>query len=118
MHIISYLALALVITLWTVAQVSLKYTFHVSSQMKMVISIQNLIASQYFWIWFISSTVATILWLYILRTIPLNQAYPALGLTYALVPLTSHSFMKEKVVFTQWLGIVIIVTGIVLVVQK
>jgi undecaprenyl phosphate-alpha-L-ara4N flippase subunit ArnE len=115
MNPISYFALTLVVVLWTVAQVSLKYSFHASADREMSVPMQNLLTSRYFWIWFICSTFATILWLFILRTIPLNQAYPGLGLTYALVPLASQYFLNEKFVLVQWLGIIVIVVGLILV---
>lgn len=116
MNTIYFLMLMLVVVLNTTAQLSLKYAFSTSTQAASQ-SLLNLLFSVYFWIWFICYVAVTILWLIVLRTIPLSQAFPALGLTFALVPLASHQFLKEKVVLSQWLGIVIIVVGAVLVVQ-
>lgn len=81
-------------------------------------SMLNILSSRYFWFWLICYIVVTGLWLFVLRTIPLNQAFPSLGLTFALVPIASHHFLKEEVVFSQWLGIAIIVTGVIFVVQR
>ena len=114
MSIISWLILMLVVVLGTLGQLSLKYAFQGDASK----SQRNILSSPYFWIWFFSYVVVTILWLFVLRTIPLSQAFPALGLTFALVPLASYYFLKENVVKSQWLGIVIIVAGVVLVVQK
>ena len=119
MSIISWLILMLVVVLGTIGQLSLKYAFQSSSSTQGAsASPRSLLLSRYFWIWFISYVVVTILWLIVLRTIPLSQAFPALGLTFALVPLASYHFLSEKVVLSQWLGIAIIVAGVVLVVQK
>jgi undecaprenyl phosphate-alpha-L-ara4N flippase subunit ArnE len=119
MSIISWLILMVVVVLGTAGQLSLKYAFQGSISAKEATkSPQNLLFSPYFWIWFISYVVVTVLWLIVLRTIPLSQAFPALGLTFALVPLASYYFLRENVVFSQWLGIVIIITGVILVVQK
>lgn len=118
MSIITWFILMIVVVFNTVGQLSLKYALHTStSSKKASMSIQDLLFSRYFWIWFISYVVLTVLWLFVLRTIPLNKAFPFLGLTYAFVPLASQHFLSEKVVFSQWVGIVIIVTGVVLVVQ-
>ncbi len=114
MLLITWLILMLVVVIGTVGQLSLKYAIHISSHNTK----SSILFSRYFWIWFISYAIVTILWLFVLRTIPLSQAFPFLGLTYALVPLASQHFLKEKLVFSQWLGIVIIVAGVVLVVQK
>lgn len=119
MSIIPWFFLMLVVVLGTIGQISLKYAFHISTPgRELSMSMQNLLFSRYFWIWFICYVVVTILWLFVLQTLPLNQAFPVLGLTFALVPLASHHFLNEKVIRSQWIGIIIIVSGVVLVVQK
>lgn len=118
MNIITWLVLMLVVLFGTTANLSLKYGLYISSPTKGgSASIQNLLLSRYFWIWFICYTFMTLLWLYVLRTIPLSQAFPVLGLMYALIPIASHYLLKEKVIFSQWVGISIIITGVVLVVN-
>ncbi len=118
MNIITWLVLILVVLFGTTANLSLKYGLYISSPTKGgSASIQNLLLSRYFWIWFICYTFMTLLWLYVLRTIPLSQAFPVLGLMYALIPIASHYLLKEKVIFSQWVGISIIITGVVLVVN-
>lgn len=117
MSISPWLMLMLVIFLGTLGQLSLKYALALKSSKVANQSIRNLLLSHYFWIWFICYVLVTGLWLIILRLIPLSQAFPALGLTFALVPLASYRFLREQVMFSQWLGIIIIVIGAVLVVQ-
>ncbi|SRR5579883_2079338 len=118
MKIISWLILVLIVVLGTAGQLSLKYASQSpSSDKKNSSSIRDLLFSPYFWVWFVSYVVVTGLWLFVLRSLPLSQAFPALGLTFALVPLASYYFLREKVVFSQWLGIAIIVAGVVLVAQ-
>jgi undecaprenyl phosphate-alpha-L-ara4N flippase subunit ArnE len=118
MNIIPWLVLSLVVVLGTTGQLSLKYAFQpptdpkAASQSKL-----NLLLSPYFWIWFVCYILVTGLWLFVLRFIPLSQAFPALGLTFALIPLGSHYFLGEQVVLSQWLGIATIVAGAILVVQ-
>lgn len=119
MSIIPWLILLLIVVLGTAGQISLKYAFQPATLTKHTNkNTRNLLLSFYFWIWFISYILVTILWLIVLRTIPLSQAFPALGLTFALVPLASFYFLKETVVLRQWLGIAIIVIGVILVIQK
>jgi undecaprenyl phosphate-alpha-L-ara4N flippase subunit ArnE len=118
MNIITWILLMIVVLLGTTANLSLKYGFYISSLTKEAsTSILNLLFSRYFMIWFICYTFMTLLWLYVLRTIPLSQAFPVLGLMYALIPIASHYLLKEQVIFSQWLGISIIITGVVLVVN-
>ncbi|MEH1830711.1 MAG: EamA family transporter [Nostoc sp.] len=118
MNIITWLILMLVVLFGTAANLSLKYGLYISSPTKGVnASIRNLLFSRYFLIWFICYIFMTILWLYVLRIIPLSQAFPVLGLMYALIPIASHHLLKEQVLFSQWLGISIIITGVVMVVH-
>jgi undecaprenyl phosphate-alpha-L-ara4N flippase subunit ArnE len=118
MNFVPWLILMTVVVLGTVGQLSLKYAFQMPANQKSSNkSIQNLLFSPFFWIWFISYVVVTILWLIVLRSIPLSQAFPALGLTFALVPLASNRFLKEKVIFSQWIGITVIIAGVILVVK-
>jgi undecaprenyl phosphate-alpha-L-ara4N flippase subunit ArnE len=113
-----WLILILVVLLGTVGQLSLKYAFKASSATNKDSDMREVLFSHYFWIWFISYVAVTVLWLFVLRSIPLSQAFPALGLTFALIPLASHYFLQERVEFRQWIGIVIIITGAIFVVQK
>ncbi len=121
MNFVPWLILASVVVLGTVGQLSLKYAFQApsgaTSNQGSNKSIQSLLFSPYFWIWFTSYIVVTVLWLVVLRTIPLSQAFPALGMTFALVPLASNRFLREKVVLSQWFGIAVIIVGVILVVQ-
>jgi undecaprenyl phosphate-alpha-L-ara4N flippase subunit ArnE len=107
-----------VVFLGTTGQLSLKYAMQPSGSTEASNqSVTRLLVSRYFWIWFICYVLVTGLWLIVLRTIPLSQAFPALGLTFALVPLTSHQFLHERIFQSQWLGIGVIVLGTILVVQ-
>lgn len=119
MNLTPWLILISVVLLGTIGQLSLKFAFQTPSSRQAASPslLQHLLFSPYFWIWFVCYVLVTLLWLFVLRTIPLSQAFPALGLTFALVPLASHHFLHEQVVLSQWLGIVIIVVGVILVVQ-
>ncbi|MCW5316071.1 EamA family transporter [Nostoc sp. KVJ3] len=118
MNITNWLLLIVVVLFGTTANVSLKYGLQISSPTKGgSTSILNLVLSRYFVIWFICYTFMTILWLYVLQTVPLSQAFPVLGLMYAFIPIASHYLLKEQVAFSQWLGISVIITGVVLVVN-
>lgn len=57
---------------------------------------------------------ATVLWIAVLRTVPLVKAYPYMALSFVLVPLGSIFFYSEKVQWTYAVGTVLIVFGVVL----
>lgn len=57
---------------------------------------------------------ATILWIAILRTVPLVKAYPYMALSFVLVPLGSVLFYSEKVHWIYVVGTGLIVIGVIL----
>lgn len=57
---------------------------------------------------------ATILWIYVLRTVPLTKAYPYMALSFVLVPLFSVLLFSESVRPQYLVGTGLIVAGVVL----
>lgn len=55
---------------------------------------------------------ATLLWVWILRKVPLTAAYPFYALTFLLVPLLGTLFLGERVDTNYWLGVALIMAGI------
>lgn len=55
---------------------------------------------------------ATILWINLLRFVPLNKAYLFMSLSFVFVPLAGHLFLAEKFSFGAMMGTVLIVLGI------
>lgn len=58
---------------------------------------------------------ATIFWIYILRNVPLNQAYSFMALSFVFVFIGSYWFFNERISFQLILGLVLIILGLVLV---
>jgi drug/metabolite transporter (DMT)-like permease len=56
--------------------------------------------------------IATLLWVYALRTLPLRVAYPFAALAYLLVPLLAHFFLSEPLQVRTLIGAAIIMLGI------
>jgi undecaprenyl phosphate-alpha-L-ara4N flippase subunit ArnE len=118
-NILPWLLLLIVVVTGTTAQLSLKLALQGNnSSTPDTHPVKSLLYSIYFWTWLACYILVTVLWLFVLRTIPLSQAFPALGLTFALVPLASHYLLHERIFSSQWLGIIVIVVGAILVVQR
>lgn len=58
--------------------------------------------------------LATLLWVYVLRTLPLTKAYPFMALSFVLVPIGGVMFFSESVRLPYVLGLILIVAGVVL----
>lgn len=58
--------------------------------------------------------LSTLLWIWILSRVPLTQAYPWVAAGVVIVPLLGWWVFGERVSITFWVGVILIVIGIVL----
>lgn len=58
---------------------------------------------------------STLLWIWILTRVPLSQAYPWTAAAIALVPLLAVLVFGEQVRPAYWLGIALIMAGIIVI---
>lgn len=58
--------------------------------------------------------VATLLWIHLLRYVPLSQAYPLMALSFVIVPVVSHLLFNETLHVQQMVGMCLILFGIFL----
>ena len=61
--------------------------------------------------------LATIFWLYLLQRIPLTIAYPFSALAMIIVPILAIFLFGEKLNFSYWVGLVLIISGITIIAQ-
>jgi drug/metabolite transporter (DMT)-like permease len=61
--------------------------------------------------------IATLLWVYVLRTVPLGAAYAMFSLAFIIVPLLSHFLLGERLAGNTLLGGAIIVLGVIIAVR-
>jgi drug/metabolite transporter (DMT)-like permease len=57
---------------------------------------------------------ATLLWIWILSRVPLTQAYPWMAISLVIVPLAGWFVFGERVTPIFWLGMVLILVGLLL----
>ncbi|MCT7527179.1 EamA family transporter [Aliarcobacter cryaerophilus] len=56
--------------------------------------------------------LATLFWIYILKSIPLNQAYSFMALSFVFVSMGSYWFFNEKITLNIIIGLVLIILGL------
>lgn len=59
--------------------------------------------------------LSSLFWIVVLSKIDLSLAYPMLALNYVLVPLTAWLFLSEQVPPWRWLGIGVVIVGVVII---
>lgn len=59
--------------------------------------------------------LSTLLWIWVLRTLPLNIAYPFMALAFVIVPVLTYFVLGEPLSWRGALGVALIIGGVVLV---
>jgi drug/metabolite transporter (DMT)-like permease len=55
---------------------------------------------------------ATLLWVYVLRSVPLSIAYPLFALAFVIVPVLSATFLDEPLGVSSFIGGALIIAGV------
>jgi len=68
------------------------------------------------WLWgaVLALGTAMLLWLFVLQQLPVSIAYPMLSLNFVFVTLAARIFFREHTDLRHWVGIGLIMAGIVL----
>lgn len=62
--------------------------------------------------------VATLVWIYLLRTIELSRAYPFMALSFVFVPLAAAAAYGERLSVGYYAGLLLIIMGILVVARS
>lgn len=111
MGMVQYIALLLCVAGIAVGQILFKLASHTLNAKTDVLA---LLTSPYLIGGSSLYVVATFAWIWLLSRVELSQAYPFMALSFVLVPLLSITFLGEHVSYRYWLGITLIIGGIVL----
>ncbi|MEQ9505025.1 MAG: EamA family transporter [Hyphomonas sp.] len=55
---------------------------------------------------------ATLLWVYVLKSVPLSYAYSFMALTFVIVPLMARFWLGEDITPRYYLGMVLVLAGL------
>lgn len=101
--ILTVIALSVGQILFKIAAGSIDFTF--IGFLKCLLNIKLIIA-------LIVYGLATIMWLYVLRTTPLRVAYPFISLAFLVVPILAHLLLKESISWSTFAGAILIGLGV------
>jgi drug/metabolite transporter (DMT)-like permease len=114
------LFLLIAITLGAFGQISLKYGMKQYGALgapgtSMAAGLARAVISPYVLLGLFLYAVSSAFWLVVLSKWALSYAYPMIATNYLLVVLLSRMFFRETVAPFQWVGIVLMVAGLMLV---
>jgi multidrug transporter EmrE-like cation transporter len=69
------------------------------------------------WVGIILYCLSFVSWVYVLRTVPLGIAYGLINIVHVLIPLGCWIFLREAITPQRWLGIGLVLAGLILVVK-
>ncbi len=58
---------------------------------------------------------ATLLWIYVLKTVPLSQAYAFMAMTFVIVPLLAMLWLGETLTLKYAIGTILVIAGLIVV---
>ena len=62
--------------------------------------------------------ISTLAWIWVLQTVELGRVYPLMALAFVLVPLGSHFILGERFQPQYFIGVALIMIGIVVAVKS
>lgn len=65
-----------------------------------------------------SIAIATILWMYIIKNYPFSQAYPLISMSYVFGLLAAVFIFNEAVPATRWIGVALIIVGVIFIAKQ
>lgn len=75
------------------------------------------LGSGWTWLGIIFYCLSFFSWIYVLRTIPLSIAYGLINVVHILIPLGCWIFLHEAISPQRWLGIALVLAGLLLVLK-
>jgi undecaprenyl phosphate-alpha-L-ara4N flippase subunit ArnE len=66
----------------------------------------------------ITGLTAIFIWVYVLKKFEFSLAYPMVSISYVFGLVSAYFIFHETITWTRWLGVAVIIAGVVLVAQK
>jgi multidrug transporter EmrE-like cation transporter len=69
------------------------------------------------WIGIVLYCLSFVSWVYVLRSVPLGIAFGLISIVHVLIPIGCWIFLGETISPQRWLGIALVLAGLLLVIQ-
>lgn len=74
----------------------------------------SMLVNPWLWVALLVYGLATLLWIHVLRSAPLNRVYPLFALAFVVVPLLEHWVWQHPLRWQSWVGGMVIALGVAL----
>jgi len=88
---------------------------HVGDLSAAAIFLKGVFLSPFLWAGLFIVALVFVIWTTVLSKIDLSVAVPIASFSYIMVPLVSMFFLDEKISALRWIGILLILSGVILV---
>lgn len=118
---VSLLLILMAVVVGVTGQLSLKMgmnqvgTIDSTSVAHPVETLSNVFRSPMVWVGLALYGFGAVAWLIVLSRLDLSFAYPFLALSYAITPILAWRLLDESVSALRWLGIAVIILGVVII---
>jgi multidrug transporter EmrE-like cation transporter len=114
-----WLQLGICVLLATAAEIFLKLGAEATADSANSWSWTGLTGLRSGWVWcgIIASVISLFNWLATLKKLPLTIAFPVGNVVHILVPLSSWIFLGEAILPKRWMGITLVLIGLMIVAQ-
>src|SRR5581483_6850810 len=75
------------------------------------------LGSYWTWLGIVTYVLSFFSWIHVLRLISLGLAYALINVVHVLIPIGCWAFLHEAISTRRWLGILLVVAGLVMVVR-
>jgi len=80
--------------------------------------ILQILTNKFLFLGFLLYGIGSIMWLFIIKKLPISIAYPAVSVSYIIVILSSYFLFKEPLTVNKIIGGVLIMSGIAIMFYK
>lgn len=112
-----WVQLGICVVLSTVAEIFLKLGAQETANLSDPWSWTGLSGLRSIWVWWgiLASVISLFNWLATLKKLPLTIAFPVGNVVHILIPLSSWIFLGETILPRRWLGIGLVLIGLMIV---
>jgi len=117
---VEYVLIAISVVLAVISQVAQKYLAidYNNASKNLTSSVYFYVKHPTFWLAMAALGASMLSWLLVLDSMEVGKAYPLLSIIYIVMLLVSRFLFKEMIPLRRWIGVTVIMVGVMLITQS